>query len=69
MEHLLLQAEEEIRTQRRRIELLQARVDTMDLMATFLHTEPFSVARGQAVDVAWLLKEAREKIIEDSKAS
>lgn len=60
IEHLLRQAAEEINSLRRHNELLAARVETVELLASFLHARPpeqRGVAMGE--DVAWkMLREA-----------
>lgn len=58
MSALLLQAHTEIVNLRRANELLRARVDTMDLFATVLFTQPYQVSQGMAEDVAWKLRKA-----------
>jgi hypothetical protein len=57
---LLLEARSEILDLRRQNELLRARVDTMDLLATVLFTRPHQVAQGGSVDVAWKIMKAVE---------
>ena len=69
MDDLLQRAAEEIRILRRQNEVLRAKVDTMDLMATFLMTRPHLPGQGMAEDVAWLLdKKAQELRDHDARA-
>ena len=50
---LLTKAREEIRTLRRENQLLLARVETMDLMATILFTKPYRPSISESEDVLW----------------
>lgn len=65
MIELLFEAKEEVVTLRRQNELLRARVDTMDLLAGFLHAQIPSRSVGMAEDVAWKL----QKEIDSLKAN
>jgi len=62
IKNLLLHAQGEILELRRRNEVLQAKIDTMDLFALVLRTQPAyqSVAMGE--DVAWLIGKEVEEI-------
>ena len=53
IDRLLLDAMLEIRNLRRQNEILWAKVDTMNLFATVLRTQPFYDPQGASVDVAW----------------
>lgn len=61
-EHLLRQGAEEIQSLRRQNEILAAKVETVELLATFLHArlpEHRGVSMGE--DVAWkMLRQADE---------
>lgn len=61
IKNLLLHAQHEILDLRRRNEVLQAKVDTMDLFALVLRTQPAYQSVGMGEDVAWLIdKEVQE---------
>lgn len=61
IKNLLLHAQHEILDLRRRNEVLQAKVDTMDLFALVLRTTPQYLSVGMGEDVAWLIdKEVQE---------
>jgi len=61
IKNLLLNAQHEILGLRRRNEVLQAKVDTMDLFALVLRTSPSYQSVGMGEDVAWLIdKEIQE---------
>ena len=61
IKNLLLQAQHEIIGLRRRNEILQAKVDTMDLFAVVLRTAPAHQSMAMGEDVAWLIdKEIQE---------
>lgn len=61
IKNLLLHAQSEILSLRRRNEVLQAKVDTMDLFALVLRTQPAFQSVGMGEDVAWLIdKEVQE---------
>jgi hypothetical protein len=62
MKHILLAAKAEIEMLRRRNEVLEAKVSTMELFATVLHTMPYHPSRPEGVDVAWELSKAVEQI-------
>lgn len=66
MKTLLLEASNEIESLRRRNEILQAKVDVMDFFACVLHTSPAQPDRLMAVDIAWKLREAAEKLPAES---
>jgi hypothetical protein len=61
IKNLLLRAQHEILDLRRHNEVLQAKVDTMDLFALVLRTTPAHQTIGMGEDVAWLIdKEIQE---------
>jgi hypothetical protein len=62
MQHLLLNAKAEIQRLRRENEILHAKVSTMELFATVLHTNPHYPSQAMAVDVAWELQKAIDEI-------
>ena len=53
--NLMQHAREEIIRLRRENEVLRARVETMELFATVLHTKPFMPSIGETEDIAWSL--------------
>lgn len=55
MKHLLIDAKAEIERLRRENEILHAKVSTMEMFATVLHTNPSYPPMGACVDVAWEL--------------
>jgi hypothetical protein len=59
MKNLLQNAKQEIEQLRRQNEILRAKVETMDLFALTLRTEPKYPSQGYGEDVAWLLGKAR----------
>lgn len=61
IKNLLLHAQSEILTLRRHNEILQAKVDTMDLFGLVLRTQPQYQSMGMGEDIAWLIdKEVQE---------
>lgn len=58
----LQEAEHEIIGLRRRNEILGAKVEVMDLFACVLFTQAASHVQGQAVDIAWKLRQLSDKI-------
>ena len=56
IKNVLLRAQSEILTLRHRNEVLQAKVDTMDLFALVLRTQPAYQSVGMGEDVAWLIE-------------
>lgn len=62
MKNLLLNAKREIEGLRRDNEILRAKVETMDLFALVLRTEPKYWTQGAGHDVAWELGEEVKKI-------
>lgn len=58
---LIEEAMEEIRTLRRRVEILQGKVDTMDLFALVLTTIPRDKGLGESVDMLWKLQVALDQ--------
>lgn len=62
MKGLLIDAREEIVSLRRRNEILSAKVETMELLAGFLHAQVTSRAVGMAEDVAWKLQKEIDKL-------
>ena len=59
---MLRDAINEIQGLRRTNEILQAKVDTMDLMALFLRTEPRYPSQGMTQDIAWILEREIDRI-------
>lgn len=57
MKELLSKAKDEIVGLRRRNEILQAKVDVMDLFALVLHTSPARRTEGYGEDVVWMLQQ------------
>lgn len=55
IKNLLQRAQDEILMLRRSNEVLRAKVETMDLFALVLRTEPNYPQTGMSEDVAWLL--------------
>lgn len=53
---------DQIRRLRQHNEVLQAKVDTMELLAGFLHAQVPSLRGGMEEDAAWLLQRELEKI-------
>lgn len=62
LEQLLLNAADEIQQLRRRNEVLNAKVDTMNLFATVLNTQPAYSPEGASPDIAWILLRKAEEI-------
>ncbi len=62
LKDLLSNAMHEIRDLRRRNEILNAKVEVMDLFACVLHTTPASRSQGAAPDVAWLLQKKIDEL-------
>lgn len=62
LEELLLNAKHEIDDLRRRNEILNAKVEVMELFACVLHTEPARRSQGAAPDVAWALQKKIDEI-------
>ncbi len=60
-DHLLQWAMEEIRILRRRNELLQTKVDTMDTLAAFLAAKVPEQSQVMAEDVVWRLQKRIEE--------
>lgn len=60
--HLLLEAKAEIERLRRQNEILHAKVSTMELFATVLHTDPRYPSEAMTVDVAWELQRAADRM-------
>lgn len=69
MKHLLAAAKAEIERLRRRNEILEAKVSTMELMGALLHSQPNYQPEGAVVDVAWELGREIENIEEAEKQS
>jgi hypothetical protein len=67
MKNLLSEARHEIMELRHENEILRAKVETMELFACVLHTQPASQSRGMAPDVAWALQKEIDKIVEQEK--
>jgi len=68
MKHLLLAAKSEIERLRRQNEILNAKVSTMELFATVLHTNPSYPPMGASVDIAWELQRAHDQLEFDEVA-
>ena len=66
--HLLLEAKAEIERLRRQNEILHAKVSTMELFATVLHTDPRYPSEAMAVDVAWELQRAADRMESEENA-
>lgn len=65
---LHLQAIEEIRSLRREVEVLRAKVEVMDLFAVVLHTTPAYPTVGMGEDIVWKLqKRLAENDLEGSQ--
>lgn len=62
MKNLLQNAKQEIEQLRRQNEILRAKVETMDLFALTLRTEPKYPSQGYGEDVAWLLGKAIQEL-------
>lgn len=58
---LMLRASEEIRMLRRRNELLEAKVGTMELFATVLNTRPWAPSQGYGEDIVWRIEKALQE--------
>jgi hypothetical protein len=56
MKDLLISARHEILQLRRQNEILAAMVETMELFATVLRTQPNYGSQGMSIDVAWQLE-------------
>jgi len=56
------EARHEIIRLRRANELLQAKVDVMDLFACVLHTTPAYQGQGMSIDIAWQLQQEIERL-------
>lgn len=69
MKLLLEAAREEIISLRHTNEILAAKVQTMELFATVLHTEPARFHGGEAIDVAWQLKKKIDELKRDEGQS
>lgn len=66
MRHTLLSARREIELLRRRNEILEAKVDVMDLLAALFCASPPSSNRGATPDIVAELQHAIDKIDEES---
>lgn len=53
IKELLTQAKHQIISLRRRNEILEAKVEVMNLFGTVLHTQPAYVQQGAEVDIVW----------------
>jgi hypothetical protein len=60
-ERAMRMAVEEIRGLRRRNEILEAKVEVMNLFGLTLHTQPAYPTQGMGEDAAWLL----QRILDD----
>jgi hypothetical protein len=54
-------AVEEIRSLRRRNEILEAKVEVMNLFGVVFHTQPTYPTQGMGEDAAWLLEREIER--------
>ena len=62
LKNTLMLASEEIKTLRRRCEVLQAKVDTMDALVSLVHSQPPQFhGIGQSEDIAWRMDEMVRK--------
>jgi hypothetical protein len=59
---LLEQARDEILTLRRQNEILSAKVETMELFACVLRTQPAAILQGYSEDIAWKLEREIQSI-------
>lgn len=66
MKHTLLAAKHEIEALRRRNEILQAKVEVMDLFACVFHTSPATYNPPMGVDVSWELGKEIDRIEKDA---
>lgn len=66
---LLHDAKHEINSLRRRNEILSAKVEVMDLLACFLHTQPATREQGMTIDVAYELERHANELAEREKAT
>jgi hypothetical protein len=64
---LLINAKSEIEQLRRRNEILAAKVDTMELFACVLHTQPASISIGQSEDIAYQLQQEIEELMKKER--
>ena len=56
IKNAVLEGSAEIEVLRRRNEVLEAKVDTLDLVAALLFAQPRSSGRGMAPDIAWKMR-------------
>lgn len=64
-ERVMRMAVETIQSLRRRNEILEAKVDVMNLFAVTLHSSPAYPTEGMGEDAAWLLQKQLDKIEAD----
>ncbi len=62
LEEILSSAAFEIRDLRRRNELLQAKVEMIDLFACILFTKPAQNSQGASPDVAWAIDKKLDEL-------
>jgi hypothetical protein len=61
-ERAMRMALEQLQTLRRRNEILEAKVEVMNLFAVTLHSTPAYPTQGMGEDAAWLLQKELDKI-------
>lgn len=64
LEHSMRMAVAEIESLRRRNEVLQAKIDTVDSLLLLFHTKPAYPSGGMGTDPVWLLREELKKFDE-----
>lgn len=69
LQSLLVQAREEILSLRRRNELLEAKVEMIDLFACVLHSQPARQSQGAGLDLAWALQKKIDELNAPTAAS
>lgn len=67
-ERAMRAALEEIRSLRRRNEILEAKVEVMNLFAVTLHSSPAYPSQGMGEDAAWLLQKEIDRLEEEKAA-
>lgn len=67
MKHLLMQAKEEILQLRRQNEILSAKVETMELFALVLRTQPNYPGMTMGEDIAWQLAREIQRIEDEAR--
>jgi hypothetical protein len=69
VKHLLQQAKEEILQLRRQNEVLSAKVETMELFALVLRTQPSYTGMTMGEDIAWMLAREIQRIEDESRST